>query len=194
MSQQSLILGSSSRYRQSVLKKLGIPFQSASPDIDETRLANEAPKKLVQRLSEAKAREIAKKFPDALIIGCDQVASFGDTILTKPGDYENAIKQLTLMSGNEIVFHSGLCLLNSKTHSMQVDVVDFTVVMRDLSSAQIENYVKKDQPYDSAGSFKSEGLGIALFERMSGDDPNSLIGLPLIRLVSMLAHEKFYVL
>lgn len=194
MAQQLLVLGSSSKYRQAVLKKLGLNFEMANPNIDETRLAKESAHELVLRLSEAKARAVSKQFSDALVIGSDQVASLEQTILTKPGNFENAVKQLSLMSGKEIIFHTGLCLLNSKTGSIQLDVINFKVKMRKLSLSQIENYSRRDQPYDSAGSFKSEGLGIALFESMHGEDPNALIGLPLIRLINMLAQENFHVL
>ena len=194
MNQQQLVLGSTSAYRRAVLEKLDIDFITARPDIDETRYPGETPIELVKRLSESKARVVAKQHPEALIIGSDQVASVGDTILTKPGNHENAVRQLEQMAGQTIVFHSGLCLFNAKTGSIQVDVVDFTVVMRNLTRQQIEHYVEKDQPFDSAGSFKSEGLGIALFATMIGNDPNALIGLPLIRLIDMLEQEQFHVL
>ncbi len=189
-----LVLGSTSLYRKTVLEKLGISFITASPNIDESRLENESAIELVKRLSESKARAVAKLHPNALIIGSDQVASCNERVLTKPGNHKNAVKQLSEMAGNKIIFHSGLCLLNSKTNLIQLDVVNFTVVMRQLTQQQIESYVKQDQPFDSAGSFKSEGLGIALFEKMLGEDPNSLIGLPLIRLIDMLENENYSVL
>jgi len=189
-----LVLGSTSIYRKAVLEKLGIAFITASPNIDETRLEHESPIELVRRLSELKAIEVAKQHPNSLIIGSDQVASFNQNLLCKPGNHDNAVKQLLLMSGHEITFHSGLCLLNSETKRTQLDVINFTVKMRHLSKMQIESYVSKDKPYDSAGSFKSEGLGIALFQSMLGNDPNSLIGLPLIRLIDMLMEEDFSIL
>jgi len=182
-----LILGSTSPFRRELLQRLGIPFETAAPDIDESHLPHETPEDLVERLAIAKARAVAKPFSDALIIGSDQVAVLDNDILGKPGNHEAAIKQLTRASGRNVRFLTGLCLFNCKTGEYQVDVVPFEVVFRELTSEQIERYLQREQPYNCAGSFKSEALGITLFAAMRGDDPTSLIGLPLIRLTSMLS-------
>lgn len=184
-----IILASTSPYRKAVLEKLGIPFNVASPDVDEQQLPNETPEQLVKRLAQAKAMTVAKDLQEGLVIGSDQVAVNKGKILGKPGTHEKAAQQLTQASGQRITFYTGLCLINAATKNTQTDVMSFHVHFRTLSATQIENYLQKEQPYDSAGSFKSEGLGIALFERLEGDDPNTLIGLPLIQLVSMLEHE-----
>ena len=189
-----LVLASTSRYRKMVLAKLGIPFETANPDADETSLEGESAFDLVKRLSELKARAVASDFPQALIIGSDQVAVLNETILGKPGTHENAFAQLKSLSGNTVIFYTGLCLLNSSTGKCQLDVIEYKVNFRPLTNEMIEHYLMQDKPYDSAGSFKSEGLGIALFESIVGEDPNALIGLPLIRLVSMLEKEHFSVL
>lgn len=189
-----LVLASTSPFRKALLERLGRPFLTANPETDETQLANENASDLVGRLAEAKARAVASQFPDALIIGSDQVAVLGETILGKPGSHEKATEQLRAASGHEVLFLTGLCLLNARTSTVQVDVVPFSVRFRTLSHAQIDNYLRREQPYNCAGSFKSEGLGIALFEAMKGEDPNSLIGLPLIRLITMLANEGLDVL
>ncbi|KPJ92552.1 MAG: septum formation inhibitor Maf [Gammaproteobacteria bacterium SG8_11] len=184
-----LILASTSPYRQTVLKKLPLAFETDSPDIDESRLPNENPEDLVKRLAEAKARAVMNRHPHSLIIGSDQVAVLNGEILGKPGDHDNAVIQLRKSSGKQVVFHTGLCLLNSDTQNTQISCVPFMVQFRLLSEAQIERYLKHEKPYNSAGSFKSEGLGITLFEKLQGDDPNTLIGLPLIELVRMLENE-----
>ncbi len=189
-----LVLGSTSPFRREILQKLGIPFETAAPDIDESHLENETPEQLVARLAEAKAREVAKQFPNALIIGSDQVAVNEGEILGKPHTHERAIKQLQNASGKTVRFLTGLCLYNSTTDHAQREVVPFDVVFRELSLEQIENYLQREQPYKCAGSFKSEALGIALFEKLEGEDPNTLIGLPLIRLVRMLENEGMQVL
>lgn len=181
-----LILASSSPYRRELLERLQLPFSVLSPDIDETPLAGEHPAETALRLAQAKARKIAATNPDALIIGCDQVATLDGLQLGKPLTHENAVRQLTLMRGRSVIFHSALCLYNAANQQMQADVVPYTVTFRDLSDAQIENYLRKEQPYHCAGSAKSEGLGIAIIAAMQGDDPNALIGLPLIRLIDML--------
>lgn len=183
---QELVLASSSPYRQALLKKLGLPFVCASPDIDETPLPDESPMELTRRLAVAKARALADRFPDHLIIGSDQVACLDLQILGKPGSVANATAQLKLTSGRSTEFFTGLCLLNSASGETQTRVERFTVHFRPLSDQQISAYIEREQPLDCAGSFKSEGLGIALFERLEGDDPNTLIGLPLIQLTSML--------
>ncbi|MFA7594240.1 MAG: nucleoside triphosphate pyrophosphatase [Thiohalobacteraceae bacterium] len=189
-----LILASTSPYRQSLLERLGLEFSVCSPAVDETPLPGEAPTALVHRLSEAKARAGATRAGQGLVIGSDQVAVVGDEVLGKPGDAEHACAQLTRLSGQRVDFLTGLCLFNSTDDRIQLDVVPFSVIFRHLSPAQIEDYVGRERPFNCAGSFKSEGLGIALFERMEGDDPSALIGLPLIRLVDMLETEGVTVL
>jgi septum formation protein len=184
-----LVLASTSVYRKQLLQKLGLPFETASPDIDESPLDDETPQQLVMRLAEAKAKTIAQQFPDALIIGSDQVAVIGDTILGKPGNFENAVAQLQAAAGKQVDFKTGLCLYNSATRHGKTRCETYSVVFRHLSDEQIKSYVRHEQPYDCAGSFKSEGLGIALFERLMGDDPNTLVGLPLIALIQMLEKE-----
>ncbi|MDH3830444.1 MAG: Maf family nucleotide pyrophosphatase [Gammaproteobacteria bacterium] len=180
-----IVLASTSPYRKELLQRTGIDFKTVAPDVDESSLPGESPENLVKRLAEAKARVIGKTC-EALIIGSDQVAVSGDEILGKPGSHENALVQLRKLSGKLVTFQTGLCLLNSTSNEMQVDTVPFRVQFRKLDEQQIERYLRADQPYNCAGSFKSEGLGITLFERMDGDDPTALIGLPLIRLTSML--------
>lgn len=184
-----LILASSSPFRRDLLTRLDIPFICCSPDIDESPLANEKPEDTALRLSQEKARKVAAQYPQALIIGCDQVATLDGQQIGKPGTHANAARQLQSMRGREVTFHSALCLYNAATGTMQADVVPYVVEFRMLSDAQIENYLHKEQPYNCAGSAKSEGLGIALIARMEGTDPNALIGLPLIRLITMLQNE-----
>ncbi|MDP1765782.1 MAG: Maf family nucleotide pyrophosphatase [Methylotenera sp.] len=191
---QTLILASSSEFRRELLQKLQIPFSSISPRVDETPLANEKPHETALRLAQIKAKKIGSEYPHALIIGCDQVATLDGEQLGKPLNHQNAIKQLQLMRGREVTFHSAICLYNATTGNMQAEVVPYLVHFRQLSDEQIENYLNKEQPYQCAGSAKSEGLGIALIERMIGEDPNALIGLPLIKLVNMLQNEKIAVL
>jgi len=157
-------------------------------------MPGESAEALVRRLAGAKARTVAARQPEALVIGSDQVAVLGERILGKPGDRERAIEQLRESAGRRVDFLTGLCLVDGITGRMEVDVVPFTVVFRPLTLAQIEAYVDRDRPFNSAGSFKSEGLGIALFERMEGTDPTALVVLPLIRLVSMLKDAGFDVL
>lgn len=184
-----LVLGSTSPYRRTLLAKLGIPFATDSPDLDEARLPGETPQALVARLAEAKARNVAPRYPGALIIGSDQVACLDGKILGKPGDRDSAIAQLTAAAGRAVTFYTGLCLYNSAVGRVQVAVEPFTVHFRRLDRDQIERYVEHEQPFNCAGSFKSEGYGIALFSALEGRDPNTLIGLPLILLVEMLAQE-----
>jgi len=165
-------------------------FSWDSPEIDEQALAEEAPEALVQRLALEKAQAVAKRQPEALIIGSDQVAVLADgTVLGKPGSAERAARQLSQASGSTVTFLTGLCLLNGKTGHYQLCCEPFRVHFRELSEAAIASYIDKEQPLNCAGSFKSEGLGITLFQRLEGDDPNALIGLPLIRLTDMLAKE-----
>ncbi len=185
----NLILASSSVYRRELLTRLQLPFSCVTPDVDESVLAHELPQETALRLAQVKARKVALDNPNALIIGCDQVATLDNIQLGKPLTHDNATKQLRLMRGREVVFHSALCLYNPLTLNMQAEVVPYVVTFRDLSDAQIENYLIKEQPYQCAGSAKSEGLGIAIIAKMTGDDPNALIGLPLIKLVSMLFNE-----
>jgi len=185
----SLILASTSPYRRQLLERLGIAFSTAAPDIDETRLPNETPTAMVSRLSEAKAQAVGKQHPNALIIGSDQMAVCSDAVLGKPGTHDKATAQLAYLSGQRVTFLTGVCLHNAARGRSQLDVIAFHVVFRMLDAAMIENYLHREQPYNCAGSFKSEGLGIALFERLEGDDPTALIGLPLIRLTRMLENE-----
>lgn len=189
MPQQPLILASSSVYRRELLERLQLPFSVASPDVDETSLSGEKPEETALRLAQAKARAIGKINQDALVIGCDQVAALDSMQLGKPLTHDNAVKQLRMMRGRSVTFHSALCLFNARTGSMQSDVIPYVVEFRNLSDAQIENYLDMEKPYHCAGSAKSEGLGIALIAAMHGDDPNALIGLPLIRLITMLQNE-----
>lgn len=189
-----LVLASTSPYRRELLSRLKLPFEVCSPEVDETPQPGETPEQTACRLAIAKAKTPAKNFPDALIIGSDQVATLDDRQLGKPHTHENAVKQLTMMSGRSVVFHTALCLYNSRTGNTQAREVPFTVHFRKLTDAQIERYLVKEQPYNCAGSAKSEGLGIALIEKMSGDDPNALIGLPLIALIEMLENEGMSVI
>ena len=185
----SLVLASTSPYRSALLARLGLPFTTAAPAVDESPHPGESPQVLVLRLAEAKARAVARAFPDALIIGSDQVACIDDRILGKPGDRQRAIAQLEQVSGRCVVFQTGLCLLNAVTGRAQTLVEPFRVHFRPLTRARIETYLDREAPYNCAGSFKSEGLGVALFDRLEGDDPSALIGLPLIRLITLLATE-----
>ena len=186
---QILILASSSEYRRQLLQKLLIPFNSISPNVDESALAGEKPQETALRLAQQKAKKIGNEYPHALVIGCDQVATLDGEQLGKPLNHNNATAQLQKMRGREVLFYSALCLYNAATGNMQAEVVPYLVKFRQLSDDQIESYLTKEQPYHCAGSAKSEGLGIALIERMLGEDPNALIGLPLIKLVTMLKNE-----
>ena len=181
-----LVLASTSPFRRELLGRLGLAFATASPDIDETRHENEPPQALVQRLAEQKARAVAAEFPDALIIGSDQVACLDGQVLGKPGSRARALEQLRQASGREVVFETGLCLYDVATDRAEVCCESYRVLFRDLAEREIAGYVDREQPFGCAGSFKSEGLGIALFARLDGADPTSLIGLPLIRLTQLL--------
>jgi len=172
-----------------LLDKMGFVFETASPDIDESALENELPIDLVQRLAAAKAKKVTDEYPSGLIIGSDQVACIDGDILGKPGNRDTAIKQLTRLSGREVKFYTGLSLLNAETGKTQTICDIFIVHFRELSSQQIENYVDQEEPFNCAGSFKSEALGITLFSKLEGNDPNTLVGLPLINLTDMLANE-----
>ena len=186
---QTLILASSSTYRRELLQKLNIQFSSVSPHVDETTFENESPRETALRLSQDKARKVGSEYPHALIIGSDQVATLDGLQLGKPLNHQNATKQLQMMRGREVTFYSALCLFNAATGHMQSEVMPYLVRFRQLTDSQIENYLNKEKPYQCAGSAKSEGLGIALIERMLGEDPNALIGLPLIKLITMLENE-----
>ena len=189
-----LVLGSTSPFRKALLQRLGIDFECDSPDIDETPLKDEPVEEMVVRLAIAKAQAISARHPDSLIIGSDQSAVLNGEKLSKPGNFENAFKQLSRASGQKITFQTGLCLLNTRTGNIQSSCVPYTVVFKELTPTMIENYLHKEEPYNCAGSFKSEALGIALFERFEGNDPNALIGLPLIELVNFLDNEGFSIL
>ncbi len=189
-----LVLGSTSAFRKTLLERLHIDFVCDAPDIDETPLENEPVEEMVIRLAIAKAQAISARHPDSLIIGSDQSAVLNGEKLSKPGNFENAFKQLTRASGQKITFQTGLCLLNSATGNIQSTCVPYTVVFKTLTPTMIKNYLHKEEPYNCAGSFKSEALGIALFERFEGSDPNSLIGLPLIELVNFLDNEGLSIL
>jgi len=172
-----------------LLKKLRVPFTICAPEIDETPLQDETPKTMVKRLTLGKAKKVEQDWPEHFIISSDQCAVFNGEIIGKPDGHDEAVSQLQQFSGNRVEFLTGLCLLNTATGDWQLDVLPFYVHFRNLSSEQIENYLRLDQPYNCAGSFKSEGLGISLFSRLEGDDPNTLIGLPLIRLTDFFINE-----
>lgn len=189
-----IVLGSTSPFRKALLERLCIDFVCDSPNIDETPLDNEPVEAMVVRLAIAKTQAIAGNHANSLIIGSDQSAVLDGKKLSKPGNFENAFKQLTRASGQKITFQTGLCLLNTATGNIQSACVPYTVVFKDLTATMIKNYLHKEEPYNCAGSFKSEALGIALFERFEGSDPNALIGLPLIELVNFLENEGFSIL
>ena len=186
MKNKPLILASSSIYRQQLLQRLRLPFTAVSPDIDETPRPAEHAADTALRLAEQKARALAGRFPDALIIGSDQVAILNGEAISKPGNHANAVQQLTAASGRSVFFHTALCLLNSGNAEVQTKIASNEVKFRRLTAEQIERYLRAETPYDCAGSAKCEGLGIALIESIRGDDPNALIGLPLIELTTML--------
>lgn len=191
---KTLVLASSSPYRREILDKLGFAYRSKKPDVDETPFPTESAEELVARLAESKARSLADHFHNALIIGSDQVAVLDGQIIGKPGTKANAMAQLQQASGRSVTFLTGLCLYNTETQQAQTDVVPYKVHFRQLSDRMIDRYLEREQPFNCAGSFKSEALGIVLFEKLEGDDPNTLIGLPLIRLVRMLEQEGVEVL
>lgn len=188
-----LVLASTSAYRRELLARLDIPFEIANPETDESVLPGEDPAATAERLSLAKAKAVAGHFANALIIGSDQVAFLGKQRFGKPLTRERAVEQLRSMRGRTVTFHTGLCLLNSATGHSQVSGIPTEVVFRQLTDVEIERYLDKEQPYHCAGSAKSEGLGIALLSSMRGDDPNALIGLPLIALCGMLRAEGIQV-
>ena len=194
MNSQQLVLASTSIYRSELLARLKIPFLTAAPDVDETPLPGESARQTSWRLSRAKAQVVATLFPDALIIGSDQVAMLGNQQLGKPLTHANAVQQLRSMSGQVVAFYTALTLINARTKDIQTEVAVNRVNYRELTDTQIENYLHKEQPYHCAGSAKSEGLGIALISNMEGDDPNALVGLPLILLVNMLLRQGVVIL
>jgi septum formation protein len=189
-----IILASTSKYRRELLARLGLPFEVAAPGVDELALTNEAPQDTARRLAEAKARAVAARFPRAMVIGSDQVAVLEGTTLGKPGNHANALRQLKAMRAKEVVFHTALCVYNAASDRAETRVVPYCVRFRDYSDAQIERYLEREQPYDCAGSARCEGLGIALIAEMRGNDPNALIGLPLIALTEMLAAQGVQVI
>ncbi|MEI6895032.1 MAG: nucleoside triphosphate pyrophosphatase [Colwellia sp.] len=191
---KTLVLGSTSPFRKTILEKLQLPFHCAKPDIDETEKKGETPQDLVKRLAIAKAKAITPQFPNALIIGSDQVAICDGEILGKPHSFNNAVIQLSKFSGRSITFYTGLCVYDSEKDKTVAIVEPFIVHFNPLSQKEIKNYLHAEQPYNCAGSFKSEGLGICLFNRLEGDDPNTLIGLPLIKLVALLKQQGIDVL
>ncbi|MCE9991593.1 Maf-like protein [Enterobacter asburiae] len=186
----NLVLGSTSSYRRMLLEKLGIPFECAAPAVDETPQPGESPRHLVTRLAQEKAQSLAARYPAHLIIGSDQVCVLDGAITGKPHTEENAIQQLLRARGNIVTFYTGLALYNSANGHLQTECEPFDVHFRHLSEQEIVDYVRKERPLNCAGSFKSEGLGIALFERLEGRDPNTLVGLPLIALSQMLRREE----
>ncbi|WP_411358493.1 MULTISPECIES: Maf family protein [unclassified Pseudidiomarina] len=181
-----IVLASTSPYRRMLLERVLPDFITAAPQVDETPRANETAQALVERLAIAKAQALREQFPKHVLIGSDQVAVVGDKILGKPGSVANAISQLQAANGKAVTFYTGLAVYDSENQALQSCVEPFAVQFRQLSDAEIQGYVELEQPLNCAGSFKSEGLGISLFEKMQGDDPNSLIGLPLIKLLAML--------
>ncbi|MCL4315926.1 MAG: Maf family nucleotide pyrophosphatase [Gammaproteobacteria bacterium] len=191
---KSLILASTSPARKLLLERLGLAFQVAPSRVDETPLPGESPLAMVQRLARAKAEAVARAHAASLIIGADQVGVVAGEILGKPADHADAVRQLQRASGNSVTFLTALCLLNSATKNIQLETVPYSVTFRALTDEQIENYLRLEQPYHCALSFKSEGLGVALCEKYAGDDPTALIGLPLIRLVRMLEREGLHLI
>lgn len=181
-----LILGSTSRYRRELLERLGLPFVTDKPEVDETPQAGESPATLAQRLALAKAQAVAARHPSAIVIGSDQVANLNGQPLGKPGTHQRAVAQLQAMRGHTVVFHTALAVVHAAAGLILQDMADVRVQFRQLSDAEIERYLRAEQPYDCAGAAKSEGLGIALLERIDNDDPSALIGLPLIRTCALL--------
>lgn len=193
-----LILGSSSVYRKELLDRLGLPFEIATPDINETPFASETPDATALRLAKEKAAAVAQKFPGALVIGSDQVATLDGEQIGKPGNHANALAQLQKMRGREVIFHTALCLWDGRqkdpTSATQIRNVQTRVLFRDLPDDELNAYLHIEQPYDCAGSAKNEGLGIAILQRIESEDPTALTGLPLIALTDMLRHAgvKFF--
>ena len=186
---QKIILASSSPYRKKLLKRLDITFTTVSPEINERYFQDELISDYVLRLAKTKAESIVSKNNNSLIIAADQALQCDKKILGKPGNYNKAKEQLIFMSNRSLTFYTGLCLINTETKIIEEDVISFRVDFRKLTESEIENYLVKEKPYDCAGSFKSEKLGISLLKKMNGDDPTALIGLPLIRLCKMLRNQ-----
>lgn len=191
---RTLVLASTSPYRRELLDRLQVAFEVAAPEVDEAPLPQEAPADTALRLSTLKAQAVANRFPNALIIGSDQVATINGMHIGKPGTHDQAVAQLRVMRGKQVVFYTALSLYNSANGHLQTGVVPTTVHIRLLTDEQIEQYLLKDQPYHCAGSARAEGLGIAIMEKMEGTDPNALIGLPLIALTQMLMREGWDIL
>ena len=187
---RNIILGSTSPFRKELLERLNLHFSTDSPCIDETPLTDESPEAYVKRLSLEKAKVVAKRHPNSLIIGSDQCSILNGKIQGKPHTHINAIKQLSESSGKRVSFLTGLCVYDSSDDTYQLDLIPFHVNFRELSTTEIEAYLLAEQPYSCAGSFKSEGLGITLFKSLQGDDPTALIGLPLISLSEMLRNKE----
>jgi septum formation protein len=183
---RTVVLGSTSRYRRELLSRLNLPFEVAAPQVDETPLPNEAPRALALRLALAKAQAVAAQWPEAVVIGSDQVADLNGQPLGKPGNHERAVAQLRQMRGQTVIFQTALAVVCRASGFEQVDLAEVRVQFRDLSDQEIENYLRAERPYDCAGSAKSEGLGIALLDAIDSDDPTALVGLPLIRTARML--------
>lgn len=181
-----LVLASTSPFRRELLERLMLPFETCAPEVDETPVPGETPEEMVRRLAVAKARAGAALHPGTLVIGSDQCAAYDGRILGKPGNHEQAVEQLTALSGRRVVFYTGLCLLDGRKGETQEAVIPYPIRFKKLTATQIETYLKRERPYRCAGSIRSEGLGIALFEAMEGEDPTALVGLPLIRLTQML--------
>ncbi len=194
MQTNNLVLASSSEYRKTLLDKLNLHFVCAQPNIDESAKSLEPPTKLALRLAEEKAKSLALTYPKHFIIGSDQVAIINHTQLHKPGNKQAAIEQLRLSSGKQVNFYTSVCVLDTANNQLKSAIDICTVHFKNLSEQQIKHYINIEQPYNCAGSFKSEGLGIALFERIEGDDPNALIGLPLIKLTQLLKEFNIDVL
>jgi septum formation protein len=184
-----LVLASTSRHRRALLGRLGLPFETQAPDVDETPLAGEAPAATACRLAEAKARAVAARRASALVIGSDQIANADGVAIGKPRDHAAAVAQLTALSGHAIVFHTAVALVDAASGRCQLRLIDVVTRFRELTAASIERYLRRERPYDCAGSIKSEGLGIALVESIASEDPTALIGLPLIALVDLLQAE-----
>ena len=189
-----LVLASTSLYRKELLSRLGIPFITAAPDLDESPLAGETAAQTSERLAIAKAKVLAEQFPNSLIIGSDQVALLNGEQLGKPGTHERAVRQLAAMRGQTIAFHTGLCLYNTANGNTQSYVDITTVTMRNYTDAQIETYLQREKPYNCAGSAKTEGLGVVMIAAIEGKDPAAIIGLPLIELITMLDTEGYSIL
>ncbi|HKP65661.1 MAG TPA: Maf family nucleotide pyrophosphatase [Casimicrobiaceae bacterium] len=181
-----LVLASTSRYRRQLLARLLLPFDVVAPAIDETELPGEAPAATACRLADAKARAVAARRPDALVIGSDQVANCDGVAISKPGDHGTAVAQLTALSGRVIVFHTAVALVDAATGAGETRLIDVRSTFRTLTATAIEHYLQRERPYDCAGAVRSEALGIALFDRIESDDPTALIGLPLIAVTDML--------